>query len=374
MRNRSVWRTFSSAVLCFAMAGCADRNQMPVLTEEQAIGTPHTVFIATNREQADDGTFGPGRSQTLTLMEATVSIPKNHAPGDLSYRHRNPDPERDFTIADLTRVTGVRDLASRLAREQRQNRWSEREVTIFVHGYNSTLPEVAYRAAQIAHDVDLPGSLLMYAWPSRGRTFGYAYDLESMLFARNDLEQVIRDTKAAGATRIILVAHSMGTALTMEMLRQSDFKDPGWAARTLDSVLLIAPDLSVDLFESQIRDLSHVPQPFGVIVSEKDAVLRLSAMLRGNVATGRLGNIASAQRLKDLPVEIIDITEFASDATAGHFVAATSPSLIAMIRSTEQITQSFEAPQQTFLGQLFPPSRASVLQDGKIRISRSEDR
>ncbi|MCJ8336384.1 MAG: alpha/beta hydrolase, partial [Epibacterium sp.] len=160
----------------------------------------------------------------------------------------------------------------------------------------------------------------------------------------------------------------------MEMLRQSDFKDPGWAARTLDSVLLIAPDLSVDLFESQIRDLSHVPQPFGVIVSEKDAVLRVSAMLRGNVATGRLGNIASAQRLKDLPVEIIDITEFASDATAGHFVAATSPSLIAMIRSTEQITQSFEAPQQTFLGQLFPPSRASVLQDGKIRISRSEDR
>lgn len=374
MRSQSLWRIFTSLVLCFAMAGCADRNQMPVLPEAQAIGTPHTVFIATNREQTEDGTFGPGRSETLNLMEATVSIPPNHVPGDLSYRHRNPDPERDFTIADLTPVTGVRDLADRLAREQRQNSWPEREVTIFVHGYNSTLPEVAYRAAQIAHDVDLPGSLLMYAWPSRGRAFGYAYDLESMLFARNGLEQVIRDTKAAGAKRIILVAHSMGTALTMEMLRQSDFKDPGWAARTLDSVLLIAPDLSVDLFESQIRDLSRVPQPFGVMVSEKDAVLSVSAMLRGNIATGRLGNIASAERLEDLPVEVIDITEFASDATVGHFVAATSPSLIAMIRSTEQITQSFEGPQETFFGQLFPPSQTSLLQDGKIRISRSEDR
>jgi esterase/lipase superfamily enzyme len=363
--------------ICMAvlLTGCADRDLMPILPDAVQVGTPLTVFATTTREMEPDGTFGFGRSDQLQMMELTVTIPPTHSPGELSYRHKNPDPHKNFAIAAEHPVATVAELRSRFVQEQRENDWPLREVTIFVHGYNSTHPETAYRAAQMAHDVDLPGSLVMYSWPSRGRAFGYAYDIDSMLFARDGLEETIRRVKRAGAQRIILVAHSMGSALTMEMLRQADLHDPGWAARTLNGgVMLISPDLDVDLFESQMADLRTVPQPFAVMVSEKDRILNISGRLRGTNQGERLGNIKSADRLEKWPIEVIDLTAFNADAASGHFVAATSPSLLAVLRSAGNVSRVFGPVDPSLLQQILPQSQKVVNTQGKLMIERQQRR
>lgn len=361
---------FALLSVSFLVACASDRTALPVLPQALDTGIPHTVFVSTSRKREADGTFDFARSPKLSYQELTVSIPPSHVAGSLTYSHKNPDPLSDFTIAEIEEMSGVNDLSHRLQREQAQNGWPAREVTIFVHGYNTSHPEVAYRAAQIAHDVDLPGSILVYSWPSRGSAFGYAYDLDSMLFARDGLEETIRTVKKAGADRVVLVAHSMGTALAMETLRQAELKNPGWAARTLDGVMLISPDLSVDVFESQMDDIKVVPQPFGIMVSEKDQVLNLSARLRGTHTTQRLGTISSAEPLEKYPVEVIDLTEFSDDAATGHFVAASSPSLIALFRSADEIRDTLRPADTSLLGDMFPPTQNVQISKGKFVVTR----
>ena len=365
-------RIFSAVTILF-LSACADRDKMPILPSALSVGTAQTVFATTTRAQDPDGTFGFRRSDELRMMEMTVSIPPDHSPGDLSYRHKNPDPTKNFTIADNADIASVEELRRRFAQEQQENGWPLREVTIFVHGFNSTHPETAYRAAQIAYDVGLPGSLVMYSWPSRGRAFGYAYDLDSMLFARDGLEETVRRVKKAGAERIVLVAHSMGTGLSMEMLRQAEIRTPGWAANTMNGgVILMSPDLDVDLFESQIADLRTVPQPFAIMVSRKDRILNISGRLRGTSTSERLGNITSADALGDWPVQIIDLTAFDSDAASGHFVAATSPSLIAVLRSAVRVNRVFGPVDPGFLSQVLPAKQSVLADSGKLLLERRE--
>ena len=330
----------SVLALCVSLllAACADRDLMPIVPEAVNIGTPYTVFSTTTREQEADGTFGFRRSEELRMVEMTVTIPPSHSPGELSYRYKNPDPRKNFTIAQELPVDSVSDLRARFLRE-------------------------------------LPGSLVMYSWPSRGRAFGYAYDIDSMLFARDGLEETVRRVKQAGAERIILVAHSMGTALAMEMLRQADLRNPGWAARTLNGgVILISPDLDVDVFDSQMMELKRVPQPFAVMVSEKDRILNISGRLRGTSQGERLGNIKSADRLERWPIEVIDLTAFNADAASGHFVAATSPSLLAVLRSASNVSRVFGPVDPSLLQQILPQSQTITNEHGKLMLERQQRR
>ncbi|WP_372571551.1 alpha/beta hydrolase [Ruegeria jejuensis] len=330
------------------LTACVDRSINPVVPEALDVGEPYTVFVASSRAKEADGTYGFRRSDSLSLLELTVSIPPGHKPGDLNFSYANPDPEQQFALAAQKEFATQSDFNTRVRQQMRSFDADNREVVIFVHGYNTTQVETAFRAAQMAHDVEIPGQIMMYSWPSRGRAYGYAYDLDSMLFARDGLESFVNQVKAAGAKRVILVAHSMGSALTMEMLRQAELKNPGWASRTFEGVILISPDLDIDLFREQMDEISNVPQPFAIMVSEKDKALGFSARLRGTADSERLGNISSIQKIADLPVEVIDTTEFSDDAASSHFVAATSPSLLAMFKSVRPLSQSLESESSGF--------------------------
>ncbi|GGH29218.1 Esterase/lipase superfamily enzyme [Cribrihabitans marinus] len=352
----------------FLIAGCVDRFASPVVPAALEVGRAYPVLVATTREQEADGSYRFARSEDLDLLDVTVSIPPGHQPGELAMSYGRPDPRRQFTLARRAPIPSVDALRQRLAQEQRRAGWPAREVVLFVHGYNAAQTETVFRATQVADDIGLPGSLMVYSWPSRAQPFAYAYDLDSMLFARDGLERTIRMLRQAGAQRVILVAHSMGAALAMETLRQADMRDPGWADRNLESVILISPDLDLDVFRSQMTQLSPVPQPFAVIVSEKDRVLDLSARLRGRAESVRLGNIDSVDAVADLPIDVIDTTAFSEDAASSHFVVATSPSLLTILRSAGVMTRTF-TPDPVLLESLAPPALQSSGPAREFRLS-----
>jgi esterase/lipase superfamily enzyme len=336
-----------------ALSACTDRDRAPVVPQALDVGTPHTVYAGTTRAQDSDGSFGPRRSRTMQLLELTVSIPPTHRPGSLNFGYAQPDPKTQFTLAGQSAFASDREFQSRLRADLSGRPPGEKVVTVFVHGYNATQSESAFRAAQIAYDFGLPGALVIYSWPSLGRAAGYAYDNDSMLFARDGLEHLLRLVNGAGATEVLIVAHSMGGALTMEVLRQADLRQPGWAVGNLDAVVLISPDLDVEVFRSQLLALKTVPQPFIIMVSAADRVLSLSAFLRGNTTRERLGNIGNMDRVGDLPVEVIDTTAFSRGAGSAHFVAATSPAMIAILRNAGRTVRSFDRGGPV-VGQLFP--------------------
>ena len=334
-------RVLAGVILALALGGCVDRSFTPTVPKALEIGTPYTVYAATTRAREANGAYGFRRSDRMQLLELTVSIPPGHRPGTIEFAYANPKPDSQFTIARRAQFPETGDFLTRLRQQLRAQPPGQRDVTVFVHGYNATQAETAMRAAQLAHDIDLPGALVIYSWPSRGHIAGYAYDNDSVLFARDGLEQLLDALQGVGAENVLLVAHSMGSLLTMETLRQADIRRPGWAARTLDAVLFISPDLDVEVFRSQMRSLSPPPDPFFVMVSEKDKVLNLSARLRGTADRERLGNLRHIGKIADLPVEVIDATAFTGDAESSHFVAATSPALLAILRDARSTTRTF---------------------------------
>lgn len=333
----------SVLVVCLVLlaTACTDRSYTPVMPSALKVGKEYTVFAGTTRAPESNGHFGYKRSEKLRHLELKVSIPPTHTPGNLIFGYRDPNPHRQFVLAGQEEFETPDGFEARLRNTLLALPKDERDVTVFVHGYNATQSETAFRAAQLGNDIKIPGPLVIYSWPSRGKALGYAYDNDSVLFARDGLERLLRQISRTGANRVVLVAHSIGSALTMETLRQIDIKSPGWPAKALGGVVLISPDLDVEVFRSQMTRISKVPQPFVVFVSQKDKVLNLSARLRGTVQQDRLGTIDNSERVADLPIEIFDTTAFSENAGSGHFIPATSPALIALLLRAGSVSSTF---------------------------------
>ena len=199
-----------------------------------------------------------------------------------------------------------------------------------------TFTEGLYRIAQLRHDLEIPGVALHYSWPSAAEPLGYVYDRDSAMFARDGLEKLIRETIAAGATRVTLVAHSMGSFLLMESLRDIAIRD-GRIMPQIRGVVLISPDIDVEAFRMQAKDIGTLPQPFLIFGSDRDRVLRLSALITGQ--RGRLGSLDSVEQLSDLEVTYLDVGAFSKGS--GHFVPGTSPALIKVLGRIGDVDQAF---------------------------------
>lgn len=71
-------------VLVFLLAACSDRTAAPILPEAKLIGKNRDVFIGTTRSMNAAGEFGIGRSSSLNLLQATVSLPPGRPLGSVS--------------------------------------------------------------------------------------------------------------------------------------------------------------------------------------------------------------------------------------------------------------------------------------------------
>jgi esterase/lipase superfamily enzyme len=327
MPERAPMRLIPCLLLALALAGCAPRTQVDFA--EPAPGAQlQTVYVAHTRGP-DPAQPVPGweRSEALGFGRYVVAIPPGHTTGRIDRPRRNQaaDPAVHFTVASqqpMDRATFRQAIARGLADETR----AQREVTIFVHGFNTAFIEGVYRVAQLGQDLQLPGILAHYSWPSLGAPLAYAHDRDSALFARDGLQAMIEEAAAAGAPRIVLIAHSMGSHLVMETLRQMAL-DGSLRRIPLGGVILISPDVDVDVFIAQARRIGRLPQPFLIIASQRDRVLQLSARLTGQ--PGRLGNITDSARVIETGATVLDITAFG--AGDGHFTVAESPALIQLL-------------------------------------------
>ncbi|WP_428927286.1 alpha/beta hydrolase [Marinibacterium sp. SX1] len=338
--------------------GCSPRIDGPDMPLALDIGTNRTVYAVTSRATGPDGSYGDGRSAGLGLLELTVSIPPNHRPGQMTHHRNRADPQRDFVIARSLAYDDPAAFRARIDRDLSGLPRDEREVSIFVHGYNATQSETAFRAAQIAEDIRSPAVNAIYSWPSRGQLLGYVYDHDSMLFARDGLETMLLAAGQSRAERIVLVGHSMGALLTMEALRQIEIARPGWATEHVGGVILIAPDVDIDVFRAQVARMKSLPQPFLIFVSDRDRALSLSAFLRGKPAGERLGSLSNASRMADLPVTIIDTSDHSGDAASSHLVPVTSPTMIALLRRAVETSRTMGEDDAYFA--VIPPAGRAV--------------
>lgn len=354
-------------VAALVLAACVDRSQTPIMPGASQIGTVQPVLAATLRTpDPETGWFDNGRADTLRYLSLDVSVPPTHRRGRISNGYASPDPARDFTIAARDDLDSEQSFQSRLQSVISGKPADERDIILYVHGYNNSFLDGVYRTAQIAHDFELPGVAMHFSWPSAANPLGYTYDRDSVLFARDGLERMLRMLARQTTGEIVLVGHSLGTMLVMETMRQIDIATPGWSETQLGGVILISPDLDVELFKAQADRLTQMPQPFAIFVSSRDRALQLSARING--AGNRLGNLADAEELSDYPVTLIDVSEFTTLANGGHFTVGTSPVLISLLSQSGQLRNAFQRDRASQAG-LLPGTAITVKNATQLILS-----
>lgn len=328
--------------LALLLAGCAERGKI-TLAEAVPGTTVHRIFVATGRAPVPGrDRFGGARADALQFAHFDVSVPPAHEVGRIEWPDLAPDPFRHFMTVGEARHDAAgfaREIDAALARRDA----AAQDVMVFVHGFNNTFAEGLYRQVQMTHDFAVPGVVVNYSWPSLGNPLGYVHDRDSALVARDGLQQVLEQVARTRAQRIVLVAHSMGGFVTMETLRQMgrDGRGPVWAK--ISPVVLLAPDVDLDVFKAQARATGGLPQPFIVFASARDRALMLSSRLSGQEV--RLGSVGTVDDLEGLGVTVIDTTELGDGDPYNHLTAVTSPAAIAVLSNLGGYQAALNADQ-----------------------------
>lgn len=207
-----------------------------------------------------------------------------------------------------------------------------KDVLLYVHGYRETFETASVSAMELSRGIGFRGATGLFTWPSGGATLDYAYDRESALWSRDALEDLLLGlARSPSGGRVHVVAHSMGSFLTLETLRLLRAAGGDSVMAKIGSVTLASPDVDIDQFVRAIERLGPDAAKITVISSVNDRALELSRRLAGGVARAGAADREKLARLEAFGVRIADASEFGS-GLINHDLFLTNPEVKAVVK------------------------------------------
>ncbi|TAL83427.1 MAG: alpha/beta hydrolase [Beijerinckiaceae bacterium] len=289
------------------------------------------IFVASVRNGENGASNEMSHNGTHYSLQ-TISIPPHHKIGQIERpTFGKPNPMHDFVVSsrrDLKEQSFRNGIATHISGRIGSNR----DVLLYVHGFNTSYNEARFRLAQIVQDGRFGGVPVLFTWPSSDSLLGYEAARETAAASRDGLASVLRDlSELPDVGRIHILAHSLGTWLTMEALRERAIAGSPDLHGKLGLVMLAAPDIDLSVFREQ---LSHVdPRHISVLVSSKDKALSLSSWLAGD--RPRLGALdphkpSDRAALRRLGVKVYNLAP-ESTGFIGHGMYADVPAVVRSI-------------------------------------------
>jgi esterase/lipase superfamily enzyme len=281
-----------------ALGGCANLGATGARFDASSLSVDPTLLVATTRKPMNGGRakpwFGPERASTMTVARAKLVPPDD---GRFSLAAAGLG---DWRLDGVEPVSGeVSDLLAQAG--------GGSDVLIYVHGFKQTFETAALDAAHLSDGIKFRGRTMVFSWPSKAGLFDYAYDRESAMWSRDDFERVLRSivtTPSPG--RVHIVAHSMGTMLTLESLRQLYARYGDAVADKIGAVVFASPDIDMDVFSSAINRIGPLAGKITVVTATNDRALALSGRIAGGMT--RVG-AAEKAAIERLGVRVIDASE-----------------------------------------------------------------
>ncbi|QFY63044.1 alpha/beta hydrolase (plasmid) [Rhizobium grahamii] len=328
-------RRSGTLFLLLVLTGCGhpDGVMMPVkLTANTPPTSKVEMLVATTREPSGDPAtlFNGERSAKPHLTQITVSLPPKRESGTVQWPQQlPPDPAKDFAVTNVQQIDTI----------AQGRQWFGQHVNgghalVFVHGFNNTYEDSVFRLAQIVQDSKMQATPVLFTWPSRAEITAYQYDKESTNYSRTGLEQALRTLAADPNVKdITIMAHSMGTWLAMESLRQMGIRD-GHVNSKIHNVILASPDIDIQVFAKQYVEMGEPRPKFTIFVSQDDKALAVSSFITGRVS--RLGAINPAEepyrsKLEKAGITAIDLTKVKTEDGLNHGKFAESPEIVQLI-------------------------------------------
>src|SRR5262249_8310679 len=139
---------------------------------------------------------------------------------------------------------GRADVAEQLGR------LSAKSLLLYVHGYNTSFTDAAFRTAQLAYDLAFPGVAMFYSWPSAGKSLSYWQDEETAQLSEGTFPTLFEDALQLPFDAIYVIAEGMGARIVGHAVEILVTKQK--VAKSLRELILVAPDVNAELFRSLI--------------------------------------------------------------------------------------------------------------------------
>jgi esterase/lipase superfamily enzyme len=296
LSRRAVLRGLGAASCVSAVGACTGLANTGASFDASDIWTSLTLLIATNRKPVSGARakpwFGSGRASAMTFARAKLTPPDG---GRFSLAAVGL---ADWRLDEIEVVAQFNEL---FAAE------SGRDLLMYVHGFNPTFEMAALDAARLSDGVKFHGNTMVFSWPSKAQLLDYGYDRESAMWSRDALQRVLDEpiaTPEVGRTHI--VAHSIGTMLTLEALRQLYAQEPTASVERIGSIIFAAPDIDMDVFSSSIERVGPLASKITVITATNDRALAISGLIAGGIT--RVG-AAEQTHLESLGLRVIDASK-----------------------------------------------------------------
>jgi esterase/lipase superfamily enzyme len=307
------------------------------------------VFFGTDRANSGDpdpvrrftGERGNGK---LTFGVANVSIPSSHRVAELEqpvwWRFEfHPDPEKHVVMQSLC----ILDRAS-FSAEMKATLTSEgqRDLLLFVHGFNVDFSDAARRAAQLAYDLRFPGPAALYSWPSKAVVRGYGTDESTVEWSTPHFDEFLKILLSeVSAASVDVIAHSMGNRALVNTLAHFDLSALPTGSAYLRNCVLVAPDVDASTFRQLASSICDRSGHCTLYASSRDIPLRVSKLLHGYP---RAGDAGTGLVVVD-GVDTIDASNVNTALGLGHSYFATT---ISILRDLRDLIVKGEGPDVRF--------------------------
>lgn len=307
------------------------RSQTPLPWDagEQKDFTPIQLFFGTDRqhvERSDDVIFTGDRGRILKLGSVVVTVPKTHELGEIerpsSYLwglFTRSEDEKEHIVMRTPMLLSEGEFVDEL-RAVVNKSTGRKQAFVFVHGFNVSFDEAAWRTAQIAYDLEFDGAPIFYSWPSRGQDTAYIYDQDSARQARDTLQQFLELVRQRSDAEIIhLIGHSMGTNPLMEAVSEIwEDVQPLSEGPIFNQIILAAADIDRDVFYDLADQVDGAAEALTLYASKDDRALEFSEAIRLGSAF-RAGHVSDDGPTVHDAVDTIDATSLNTSYFAlGH--------------------------------------------------------
>jgi len=247
-----------------------------------------------------------GDRGTLQLGRCEVTIPHTHQSGEVERPsilrlEFSENPDRHVV---LQRVIPQAEAEFYEGVKRRVQASPQRDLFVFVHGFNVSFESAARRTAQISHDLKYTGAPIFYSWPSQGQPWQYTVDETNVVWSVPHLKQFLTDlARQSDAKAINLIAHSMGSRALTQAIRELayEYKED---QKLFEQVILAAPDIDADVFRDQIAPaLTRHSSKVTLYASANDEALAASKLVHGSRRAGE----STSEPLVVRGVETVDV-------------------------------------------------------------------
>ena len=240
-------------------------------------GSCYPVWFGTNRKPVDANDsakgFGADIDNRLHFGKRIVRIPSSHRPGELGsplWKRLLTGIDDRITVDPATVLAPdafTREVRAFLARLDP----ADRNVLVYIHGFNTSFDDAALRAAQLGFDLKVPGITAFYSWPSRGNLTAYLTDVSAIEASEQHIADfLVKATALADNGKVHIIAHSMGNRGLLRAMHRATAQAALRSGTRFGQIFLAAPDVDAALFRQLASVYPQVSERTTLYVADQD--------------------------------------------------------------------------------------------------------